>query len=54
MEPSREAEKILELVGGKSVSGIVRNSKNEILITFNDKTRLFINKADDGLDISIT
>jgi hypothetical protein len=52
----REAEKLTELLKGKTVRIVWRHRLDEIAIEFDgdDRTRLFVNRDLDGLDISVT
>ena len=43
-----------ELLAGKVVSSIFRNRENELVIEFEDRTRLFIDAADSPIEVSIT
>jgi hypothetical protein len=49
-----EAEKITNLLKGKSISNVWRHRENEIAIQFVDGTRLFVNSLDASIEISIT
>jgi hypothetical protein len=49
-----EAEKLMELLKGKTVKIVWRHRPDEIAIEFDDRTRLFVNRHADGLDISVT
>ncbi|MET0105067.1 MAG: hypothetical protein ABW072_07970 [Sedimenticola sp.] len=53
MRLEEEAEKITELLKGKTVKACVRNDECELLIIFEDGGRLFVNSSDE-LDFSIT
>ena len=54
MNLEQEAEKITELLQGKSVSVVWRHRRNEVVIQFTDGTRLFIDGKDAPLDVSVT
>ena len=49
-----EAGRLTELLRGKTVSAARRHRRGELLLQFEDGTRLFVNAAADGLDISVT
>jgi hypothetical protein len=49
-----EESKATELLSGKVVSRIIRNRESEVLVEFTDGTRLFIDKSNSGLELSIT
>jgi hypothetical protein len=55
-ELEREAEELTELLRGKTVRIVWRHRPDEIAIEFDgeDRTRLFVNRHPDGLDISVT
>jgi hypothetical protein len=55
-ELEREAEKLTELLKGKTVRIVWRHRPDEITIEFDgdDRARLFVNRDRDGLDISVT
>jgi hypothetical protein len=55
-ELEREAEKLTQLLKGKTVRIVWRHRPDEIEIEFDgdDRTRLFVNRDPDGLDISVT
>ena len=50
----REAAEIAMLISGKRVSVVRRHRIGEIMIEFDDGSRLFINKTPNDLDFSIT
>ena len=50
----KEAERATELLRGKEVSSIWRYGKGEVGIEFSDGTRLIVDVAQDGVEISIT
>ena len=49
-----EASKATEMLSGKEVSQVHRHSENEVAIIFTDGTRLFIDKSNTGVELSIT
>ncbi len=49
-----EAEKATKMLQGKTVSKILRYQKAEVLIEFSDGSRLYVDKSDNGLELSIT
>jgi hypothetical protein len=55
-ELEQEAEKLTELLKGKTVRVVWRHRADEIAIEFegDDRTRLFVNRDPAGLDISVT
>ena len=55
-ELEQEAEKLTELLKGKPVRIVWRHRRDDIAIEFDgdDRTRLFVIRGSDGLDISVT
>jgi hypothetical protein len=49
-----EAAELTNLLRGKIVEVVRRHRPGEILIEFDDGTRLFVNNIPDGLELSIT
>ena len=49
-----EAERASEMLRGKVVARVIRNRPTEVLLEFTDGTRLFVDRADDALKLSIT
>jgi hypothetical protein len=49
-----EAERATRLLQGKAVSKVRRHHPAEVLIEFSDGTRLFVDKTNDGVELSIT
>ena len=49
-----EAMRATELLAGKIVRSVFRHRENELIIEFEDETRLFIDSADATIEISIT
>ena len=49
-----EAKKLTDLLQGKSVKVVWRHRAREVVIEFDDGTRLFVNAASDPLDFSVT
>ena len=49
-----EASKATEMLLGKVVSEVHRHRENEVAIIFTDGTRLFIDKSNTGVELSIT
>lgn len=50
----REAERATEMLRGKTVSVVWRHRHGEVGIQFTDGTRLFVDQASDGVELSIT
>jgi len=50
----QESDKATELLKGKVVSHVVRHRESEVLIVFTDGTRVFVDKTETGLDVSVT
>jgi hypothetical protein len=50
----KEAAKISRLLKGKTVKIVRRHRVSEIMVEFDDGTRLFVNQDSDGLEFSIT
>ena len=49
-----EATKLTDLLKGKVVRTVRRHRFSEVMIEFDDGTRLFVNKTSEGLEFSIT
>ncbi len=49
-----EARKLTDLLRGKTVKVIRRHRLGEVMIEFDDETRLFVNNISDGLEFSVT
>ena len=49
-----EAERATELLGGKVVSRVTRHRAGEVCVEFTDGTRLFVDRADEGVELTIT
>jgi hypothetical protein len=54
MELDDEATKLTDLTHGKTVKVVKRHRPAEVMIEFDNGTRLFINAIPDGLEFSIT
>jgi molybdopterin-binding protein len=49
-----EAVKLTELLKGKVVKTVRRNRNSEVMIEFDDGTRLFVNMSSERLEFSVT
>jgi hypothetical protein len=49
-----EAAKLTDLLRGKIVKVVRRHRLGEVVIVFDDETRLFVNNVSDGLEFSVT
>lgn len=49
-----EAKRASELLCGKVVARVVRHRNTEVLVEFTDGTRLFVDRAADALELSIS
>jgi len=49
-----EAKRATEMLSGKTISLIHRHRSGEVLIEFTDGTRLFVDRSETGLELSIT
>jgi hypothetical protein len=49
-----EATKLTDLLRGKTVRVVRRHRVGELLIEFDDDTRLFVNNVPDGFEFSVT
>lgn len=49
-----EAVRASEMLRGKVVARVVRSKPTEVLLMFTDGTRLFVDRATDALELSIT
>ncbi|HWD25872.1 MAG TPA: hypothetical protein VG387_01810 [Rhizomicrobium sp.] len=54
MTLEEEAEEITRLLAGKTVKRAWRHKITEIALEFEDGTRLFVDRTNDGIEISIT
>ena len=50
----REAKKATAMLKGKTVRIVWRHRENEVGIEFSDGTRLFVDKVETGVELSIT
>jgi hypothetical protein len=51
---AEEAEHATEMLQGKAVARIARHRETEVLIEFADGTRLFVDRSETGVELSIT
>lgn len=49
-----EAARATEMLQGKTVARVMRNRPGEVVIEFQDGTRVFIDRSETGVDVSIT
>ena len=49
-----EAAQLTDLLNAKTIRIVRRHRPDEILIEFDDGTRLFVNRTSDGLEFSVT
>lgn len=54
LELEVEATKLTDLLRGKTVKLVRRHRSGEVLIEFDDGTRLFVNNIPNGLEFSVT
>ena len=54
MDLGDEARELTALIGGKTVKLVRRHRPAELMIEFDDGTRLFVDVATKGLDVSVT
>jgi hypothetical protein len=58
MEPPmslvEEADRATEMLSGKIVTNVRRHRSSEVLLEFADGTRLFVDRAEAGVELSIT
>ena len=54
MDIEEEAKEMTSRLRGKTVKIVLRHRANEVLLEFEDNTRLFVNVSGDGLDFSVT
>ena len=54
MDLKKEELAATELLKDKVIDIVLRHNKDEVIIKFKDGTTFFINKTEDGLDLSIT
>jgi len=53
-ELAEESRRLNNLIRGKAVKRTKRFRPSELLIEFEDGTRLFVNAVDGGLELSVT
>ena len=49
-----EGRKLTDLLRGKTAKVVRRHRPGEVVIEFDDGTRLFVNNISDGLEFSVT
>jgi hypothetical protein len=49
-----ESERATGMLAGKVVAFIKRHRASEVLIEFTDGSRLYVDKSEDGIELSIT
>jgi len=49
-----ESRKLTDLLRGKTVKVVIRQRSREVVIEFDDGTRLFVDNISDGLEFSVT
>lgn len=49
-----EARKLSSLIKGRVVSSVKRFNNSELMLEFNDKTRLYVNARGGNLEFSVT
>jgi hypothetical protein len=49
-----EAARLTELLRGKVIRAIRGHRSDEVLVEFDDGTRLYIDRSSDGLEFSVT
>ena len=49
-----EAARATEMLQGKTVARVIRNRPGEVLIEFQDGTRVFVDRSETGVKVSIT
>jgi hypothetical protein len=49
-----ESSTATTLLAGKTVSQVIRNRPNEMLVEFSDGTRLYVDATDGQLEMSVT
>lgn len=50
----QESSRATEMLAGKVVARIVRHREAEVLVEFTDGTRFFVNRAEQGVELSIS
>ena len=48
-----EAKRATELLKGKVVARVARHREGEVMVEFADGTRLYVDRRDDGIELSI-
>ena len=54
MNLNEEADRATELLKGRIVDFVKRHREGEVMIQFTDGTRLFVDKTETGIELSIT
>lgn len=54
MDLDAESEHATELLKGKIVARVVRHRAEEVCVEFADGTRLYVDRSDDGVELSVT
>ena len=49
-----EAARATEMLQGKTVARVMRNRPGEVVIEFRDGTRVFVERSETGVEVSIT
>ena len=51
---NEEAARVTEMLQGKTVARVMRNRPDEVVIEFEDGTRVFVDRSETGVEVSIT
>ena len=51
---AEESDRATEMLAGKVVARVARHRAGEVLVEFEDGTRLFVDRTDSGVELSIT
>lgn len=51
---NEEAARATTILQGKTVARVMRNRPGELVIEFEDGTRIFVDRSESGIEVSIT
>jgi hypothetical protein len=51
---NEEAARATAMLQGKTVARVIRNRPGELVIEFEDGTRVFVDRSETGIEVSIT
>jgi molybdopterin-binding protein len=54
MNLEEESERATQMLKGKVVALVTRHRNEEVCVEFSDGTRLYVDRSEDGVELSIT